>query len=89
MAYEGMDTDAGRQLAASFSNSAGRIREISGTLHQQLHSLRWDGPDHGHFLNNWDGHVAGLLNQVAQALDEAHGSMLRNVQQQENASNAS
>lgn len=89
MAYEGMDVDAGRALAGNFSNSAGQIRDLVGQLNNQLHSLRWDGPDKNQFCSNWDGHVSSLLHQVAQALDDAHGTLLRNVQQQESASHAS
>jgi uncharacterized protein YukE len=86
--YLGLDPTAVRQLAKSLDNFAAEIRQLTGQLTGQLSNTPWTGPDREQFLQDWQGTHATHLQQVANALEAASQTAMRNAMDQESVSGA-
>lgn len=88
MVMYGADVAELRALAARMDDAAASLRSISGTLQAEVTQARWDGPDAGMFLQQWNRTHRTQLLAVVEALGEAGDRLERNAADQERTSGA-
>lgn len=85
--FVGMEIEAVRTLARQFGQKANEIEQIQSQLTTQLGSTQWVGNDAARFREEWQSRHSQSLRQVISALQGAEQDALRNVSEQESASN--
>ena len=88
MSFTGMDIGGVRTLATQMDHSADNIQTQMSQLTASLQSTQWVGPDHDHFVSEWQSTHCHQLQNVVNSLKEAANKARLNATQQEQASNA-
>lgn len=85
----GADVAQLRTLAQQFSKTADLLQQQSTQLSGQINnSPAWKGRDAEHFRSDWNGNHRTLLQQTATRLKQESKLLLKNAEEQEQASNA-
>lgn len=83
---KGMNTDEGRALAHSCQTDSDAIKTITSKLTSQIANTEWHGADADSFRAAWDGQYTKDLKTVAGALDEIYQHLMKEAEQQDQAS---
>ena len=86
MAQLGADVEALQRLARKFNDEARSVENSIAVIEAQLEQTWWQGPDANAFRDAWSSSFRPQLFKIAKALDDAHINMLRQAQQQTEAS---
>lgn len=88
MSMIGADVAELRKLADQFNNAADQIQQITTRLTAQINSTAaWQGNDAGRFKSTWNGTHRAQLASSMTALHDGAKSLVRNANEQEQASN--
>lgn len=82
----GADPEELDALAQRFRVLAGRLDSSRASLGSQIHNSPWAGPAAQGFRHDWDGHHSRVLTSVARSLGQAADSLVRNANEQRQAS---
>jgi hypothetical protein len=86
MAVQGMDLQQVRSLAASFSKAATQLDGAATQLDGDLSRAGWKGPDAAKFRTDWTASHRAALHRTATSLREVSKLLLKQVDQQQDAS---
>ncbi|MGA7206505.1 MAG: WXG100 family type VII secretion target [Specibacter sp.] len=86
----GADPQQLRNLAKDFSQAAQQLTELSTALTQRINRPGgWKGPDADRFRSQWNGSHRSKITAASKCFDQTATALLRNAQEQEQASDAS
>lgn len=86
MSLVGADIDQMRSLARTFSQAAQQLEGSAAAVSGTLSALHWSGPDGERFRSQWHGESQPRVRRIAAALRDASNVVLRNADEQEQAS---
>lgn len=89
MAFEGMDTDAGRQVSDALRSAGDRIKDIFEGMRGSVDGVDWLGPDRDAFVSDWQSFISQHVDAVQQAFTETATALTQHADQQDQASGAS
>lgn len=84
--FQGMDTDAVRQLAGHLGGRADDIDSLATALSTELGHVQWQGPDADSFRHDWETTYKVQLHNISIALRDAGSRATFNATQQDQAS---
>lgn len=84
----GMDVQAARDMARTFTSNADTITQVTQTLTNQLQAVTWLGRDGDQFRSNWQSTHVPNLTRICDELRAASQTMGQQADQQEQASSA-
>ncbi|MGN5732918.1 WXG100 family type VII secretion target [Arthrobacter psychrochitiniphilus] len=83
----GADPEQLRLFAKDMTAAGNNLRHTAMTLTHVISAAQWYGPDADNFRRTWSGHKRSIA-QIVNGMNDASASLLRNAQEQENASSA-
>lgn len=81
----GADPEQLREFAKELQAAGKNLRHTELTLTSVVSNIRWNGPDADNFRRAWSGHKRSIA-QIVSGMNDVSASLLRNAQEQEQAS---
>lgn len=86
MAFKGMDSNEGRDVAAAINESGQKIMEIVGDMTPLVNSVEWLGSDYDAYQQDWNSFISGPLTNLVDGLQEKSKALEAHIDQQDNTS---
>lgn len=82
----GADVDALEELAFTFDREARTIERLLDQIRGKVETVWWKGKDAETFRDEWDSEYRPQLMKIMHAFDHAHIRLIREAQEQRQAS---
>lgn len=86
MDFEGMDPDAGRELAERIRTAGTDIQDRCEEVGARVSAVEWTGPDHDSYLESWSTFQGGRVQEVIDAFATRAQEIQEQADQQEETS---
>ncbi|MFC0675083.1 hypothetical protein [Brachybacterium hainanense] len=86
MAFQGMDIEAGRDVAALITTTGSEILDIIDQVTSVVNSVEWVGPDYDQYVSDWGSFVSGQVSSLTEAFQAKGDALTQQADQQEGTS---
>lgn len=86
MNVQGMDVGQVQQMAEQLAEAAEQVGTWKTQLTSEVDGLDWEGDDATEFRSTWQGEVGEAFETVRRKLEELAETIMRNVEEQRQAS---
>ncbi|GAA1712778.1 hypothetical protein [Brachybacterium phenoliresistens] len=87
MAFKGMDTEAGLEVATFIDTTGSEILDIIDSVTSVVTSVEWIGPDYDQYTSDWNSFVSGPVAGLVEAISAKAEELRVDAEEQDTASN--
>lgn len=87
MAFKGMDTEAGLDVATFIDTTGSDILDVIDSVTSVVTSVEWVGPDYDQYTSDWNSFVSGPVNSLVEAFAAKAEELRADAEEQDTTSN--
>lgn len=88
MGFEGMDTDAGKDVASALKTVASEVVELWDGVTTTVNGVEWEGADYDSYVEEWQAFISGPVSGLGELFTAKSDELQQDADEQDSTSSA-